>query len=267
MRMLSLFIMAVLAVQSVHGEVQAEPVEYRDGEVVLEGYLAWDDAVQGPRPGVLIVHQWKGLCEYEKRRARELAELGYTAFALDMYGKDVRPENPQDAGKQAGLFKNDRALTRTRAGAALDFLAANEKVAGRPIAVMGYCFGGMVALELARSGAPVAGAVSLHGNLDTPDPADAKKIRGKVLVLHGADDPHVPSEQVAAFEKEMRDAGVDWQLVAYGGAVHAFTDSGAGSDPSRGAAYHAAADRRSRDALKAFLAEVLKTAPQGGARE
>ncbi len=245
---------------SARGEVESMGVEYHDGDVTLEGYLAWDDAAEGPRPGVLVVHQWKGLGDYEKRRARALAELGYVAFAIDMYGKGIRPESAQEAGKQAGLFKNDRTLTRTRANAGLRFLQSSELVEGQPIAVMGYCFGGMVALELARSGAPVVGAVSFHGNFDTPDPADAKNIKGSILVLHGADDPHVPPEQVEAFQKEMRDAGVDWQLVAYGGAVHSFTDPGAGNDPSRGAAYNAAADRRSWKAMKAFFAEVFKTA-------
>lgn len=240
------------------GEVRTEVVEYRDGDLTLEGYLAWDDALQGSRPGVLVVHQWKGLGDYEKRRARELAQLGYAAFALDMYGKGVRPESPQEAGKQAGLFKNDRALTRSRAAAGLRTLASHDLAAGQPVAVMGYCFGGMVALELARSGAPVAGAVSFHGNLDTPDPKDAAQIKGRILVLHGADDPHVPPAQVEAFQKEMRDAGVDWQLVAYGGAVHSFTDTGAGDDPSRGAAYNANADRRSWEAMKDFFAETLR---------
>jgi dienelactone hydrolase len=240
------------------GKVQTQVIEYRDGDVVLEGYLAWDDAVQGPRPGVLVVHQWKGLGDYEKRRARELAGLGYAAFAVDMYGKGVRPESNEEAGKLAGMFKNDRALTRTRATAGLKVLTSNQRTAGQPVAAMGYCFGGMVALELARSGAPVAGTVSFHGTLDTPEPKDAAHIRGKVLVLHGADDPHVPPPQVEAFQKEMRDAGVDWQFVAYGGAVHAFTDSGAGNDPSLGAAYNANADRRSWQAMKDFFDEVLK---------
>ena len=237
--------------------VQTESVEYRDGDVVLEGYLAWDDTTHGSRPGVLIVHQWKGLGDYEKRRARELAELGYLALALDMYGKGVRPETAEEAGKLAGMFKNDRALTRTRAQAGLKVLTANSLTAAKPVAVMGYCFGGMVALELARSGAPVAGTVSFHGGLDTPEPKDAARISGKVLVLHGADDPYVPPAQVEGFEKEMRDAGVDWQLIAYGGAVHAFTDPGAGNDPSRGAAYNETADRRSWQAMRTFFAEVL----------
>ena len=250
--------LALLVATAAFGEVKTDVVEYRDGDVPLEGYLAWDDAIEGPRPGVLVVHQWKGLGEYEKRRARELAELGYAAFALDMYGKGIRPEAAAEAGKIAGAFKNDRDLTRTRAAAGLAALASNPLATDQPIAVMGYCFGGMVALELARSGAPVVGVVSFHGGLDTPDPRHAAQIKGKILVLHGADDPHVPPEQAEAFQKEMREAGVDWQLVAYGGAVHAFTDPGAGDDPSRGAAYNASADRRSWKAMKNFFSEVLR---------
>lgn len=241
-----------------HAEIQTRPVEYGAGDTVMEGYLAWDDAVSGPRPGVLVAHAWMGLGEYEQRRARELAALGYAAFALDLYGKGVRADGPEQARELASRFRADRLLMRERARAALDALAREELCAGQPLAVIGYCFGGTVALELARGGAPLAGVISFHGGLDTPDPADARHIRGAVLVLHGADDPHVPPEQVAAFEKEMRDAGVDWQLVAYGGAVHAFSDPGAGSDPARGAAYDERADRRSWQALQSFLDEVLR---------
>ena len=239
-------------------EIQFRPVEYRAGDTVMEGYLAWDDAVSGPRPGVLVAHAWMGLGDYEKRRARELAALGYAALALDLYGKGIRPSGPEEAGKLAAAYKADRPVMRARARAALDALAGDPLCASQPLAAIGYCFGGTVALELARSGAPLAGVVSFHGGLDTPDPADARQIRGAVLVLHGADDPHVPPEQVAAFEKEMRGADVDWQLVSYGGAVHAFSDPGAGNDPSRGAAYHEKADRRSWRALVSFLEEVLR---------
>ena len=256
-RMLVVLTGVVLTGLIARAEIRTRPVEYSDGDTVLEGYLAWDDAVSDPRPGVLVVHQWKGLGDYEQRRSRELAALGYVALAVDMYGKGVRPGTAEEAGKQAGLFKDDRALTRTRAEAGWQALKDTGLTGDRPIAVMGYCFGGMVALELARSGAPVAGAVSFHGSLDTPNPADASQIKGKILVLHGADDPYVPATQVAAFEKEMRDAGVDWQLVSYGGAVHAFTDPGAGTDPSKGAAYNAAADRRSWQAMKTFFTEIL----------
>jgi dienelactone hydrolase len=239
-------------------EVRFRTVEYQAGDTVLEGYLAWDDAVHGPRPGVLVAHAWMGPGDYERRRARELAALGYAAFALDLYGKGVRPQSPEEAGKQVSLYRADRGLMRERARAGLDALAREALCAGQPLAAIGYCFGGTVVLELSRSGAPLAGVVSFHGGLDTPNPEDARQIRAAVLVLHGADDPHVPPAQVEAFQKEMRDAGVDWQFVAYSGAVHAFSDPGAGDDPSRGAAYNERADRRSWQAMKAFLEEIFR---------
>lgn len=242
---------------SAHAAIQTRTVEYKQGDTVLEGYLAYDDAIEGKRPGVLVVHAWMGLSEYEQSRARQLAALGYVAFAADIYGKGVRPQNPQEAGQQAGKFRADRALLRARAVAGLQVLAAQPNVEADKIAAIGYCFGGGTALELARSGAKVAGTVSFHGNLDTPNPDDAKNIIGKVLVLHGAEDPHVSDEQLLNFQQEMRDAKVNYQINAYGGAVHAFSDPGAGDDPGKGAAYNAQADKRSWQAMKDFFAEIF----------
>ncbi len=244
--------------QAARAEVQAKDVEYRDGETALQGYLAWDDAVAGPRPGVLVAHAWMGLGDFERRRARELAALGYAAFAIDVYGKDVRPQNAEEAAQLSGSYKADRDLMRRRAQAGLDELARQKICAGQPVAAIGYCFGGTVALELARSGAPLAGVVSFHGGLATPNPEDVRQIKARIFVLHGADDPLVPPAEVQAFQDEMRTAGVDWQFVAYGGTVHAFTDPAAGSDSSKGVAYNAVADRRSWQAMQAFLEEVLR---------
>jgi dienelactone hydrolase len=246
------------AAMSAEGAVRTESVEYTQGDVTLEGYLAYDDAVAGKRPGVLVVHEWDGLGDYVRMRARQLAELGYVAFAVDMYGKGVRAKNPREAAELAGALRNDRPLMRARARAGLDVLRLNPLCDDTRIAAIGYCFGGGAALELARSGADLAGVVSFHGNLDTPRPEDAKNIKAKVLVLAGADDPHVTAAQVAAFEDEMRKAGVDWQLVAYGGAVHSFTNPAAGNDPQRGAAYNEKADHRSWEAMKQFFAEIFK---------
>ena len=242
---------------SAHAEVQTRTVEYKQGDTVLEGYLAYDDAIQEKRPGVLVIHEWTGLGEYVQSRARQLAALGYVAFAADIYGKGVRPTNPQEAGKEAGKYRADRALLRARAAAGLQVLAAQPNVDVKKIAAIGYCFGGGTALELARSGANVAGTVSFHGNLDTPNADDAKNIKGKVLVLHGAEDPNVSDEKVAAFQKEMRDAKVNYQINLYGGAVHAFTNPNAGDDPSKGAAYNAQADKRSWAAMRNFFAEIF----------
>jgi dienelactone hydrolase len=242
----------------IHAAIQTKTVDYKQGDQVLEGYLAWDDSVTGSRPGVLVVHEWTGLGDYVKMRCRKLAELGYVAFGADIYGKGIRPVTPQEAGATAGKFKKDQKLMRARVNAALDVLRGNPLCDPKRMAAIGYCFGGTCVLELARSGAEVAGVVSFHGGLSTANPADAKNIRGKVLVLHGGDDPHVPPKEVQAFEDEMRAAGVDWQFVAYGGAVHAFTNPSAGSDKSRGAAYNAAADRRSWEAMTALFAEIFK---------
>lgn len=238
--------------------IRTEVVEYQQGDTVLEGYLAYDDTLEGQRPGVLVVHAWKGLGEYEKQRARQLAELGYVAFAADIYGKGVRPQTNEEAGTQAGIYRADRQLLRDRANAGLQVLQQHELTLPEKVAAIGYCFGGGTVLELARSGAPVAGVVSFHGNLDTPNPEDAKNIQGKVLVLHGADDPLVDNEQVQAFVREMQEAEANWQLVMYGEAVHSFTDPNAGDDPSKGTAYNAEADKRSWEAMKNFFGEIFE---------
>lgn len=248
--------LALLSVRA-SAEIKRETIEYRDRDTVLEGVLVYDTAASGKRPGVLVVHQWKGLGDYELKRAEMLAQLGYVAFCADIYGKGVRATNPQDAGQLAGKYKNDRALLRARVNAALATLSQQSTVDTARVAAIGYCFGGTTVLELARSGANLRGIVSFHGGLNTPTPADAKNIHAKVLALHGADDPFVPPAEVEGFAKEMRDAKVDWQLVSYGGAVHSFTDFGAGSDNSKGAAYNERADHRSWQAMKTFFAEIF----------
>jgi len=232
-------------------------VEYKQGDTVLEGYLVYDDSISGQRPGVLVIHDWLGVGSYVRARAQQLASMGYVAFAPDIYGKGIRPANAKEAATLVEKYKNDRTLLRSRANAGLEFLRSQNQVDPARIAAIGYCFGGTTALELARSGASIAAVISFHGGLDTPTPEDAKNIRGKVLVLHGADDPFVPFDQVRAFEDEMRQAQVDWQLVAYGGAVHAFTIPDAGSDKTKGAAYDRKADKRSFEAMHVFLKEVF----------
>lgn len=248
---------ALMTAQASEAKVQTRLVEYKHNDTTLEGYLAYDDALQTRRPGVLIVHEWTGLGPYVQKRAEMLAQMGYVAFAADIYGKGVRPQNPQEAGAQAGKYKKDVPLLRGRAQAGLQVLQQQAIVDATKIAAIGYCFGGTTVLELARSGADVAAVVSFHGGLDTPNVADAKNIKAKVLVLHGADDPYVPAEQVFAFSREMKEANVDWQLVAYGGAVHSFTNPEAGTDNSKGAAYNERADKRSWTDMSQFFAEVL----------
>lgn len=249
----------VLMLQSFsHAALKKQVVEYQIDGKPYEGYLVYDDARTGPRPGVLVVHQWMGLTDYEKMRADMLAEMGYVAFALDVYGKGIRPTNTIEAGEQAGKFYGDRALFRTRLAAGLEQLTKREMVDRARVAAIGYCFGGGGVLELARSGAEIAGVVSFHGSLSTPTPEDANNIKARVLVCHGALDPHVNREAVNGFFDEMNAAGVNYQFIAYSGAVHAFTQKAAGDDPSKGAAYNADADRHSWQHMKDFFAEIFK---------
>ncbi|MEO6182521.1 MAG: dienelactone hydrolase family protein [Verrucomicrobiota bacterium] len=256
MKRICLSLIALALMGPAQAEIKTKTVEYKQGDATLEGFHAYDDSIGGKRPAVLIVHQWKGLGDYEKKRAEMLAKLGYNVLAADIYGKGIRPATPKEAGAQAGKYKSDRALLRERVKAGLEALRKDERTDPKKVAAIGYCFGGTTVLELARSGADVSGVVSFHGGLGTPNPADAKNIKGKVLALHGADDPHVRPE-VPGFEDEMRQAGVDWQLVSYGGAVHSFTDWNAGNDNSKGAAYNEKADKRSWEAMKEFFAEIF----------
>ncbi len=246
-----------LAAASVRAEVKYDKVEYKQGDTTCEGLLVYDDIFQGKRSAVLIAHQWKGLTDYEKQRAEMLAMRGQVALCADVYGKGVRADNPKDAAALAGKYKSDRPLLRARINAALEFLRKQERVNPAQIAAIGYCFGGTTVLELARSGADVRGVVSFHGGLSSPTPADAKNIKAKVLVCHGADDPFVPTEEVLAFQKEMRDAKVDWQFVSYGNCVHSFTDWNAGTNNASGAAYSKDADVRSWREMKSFLGEAM----------
>ena len=213
--------------------------------------------VKGTVPGVLIIHQWMGVTGHERMEADRLAALGYVAVAADIYGEGVRPRDSKEAAAQASIYKGDRALYRRRIRAGLEALKAQAGVDPGRLAVIGFCFGGTGALEAARAGMPVLGVVSFHGGLDAvPDP-EARAITAKVLVCHGADDPNVPPKDVAAFHEEMRKAKADYTFIAYGGAVHAFTQKEAGNDPSKGVAYQEAAARRSWQHMRDFFAEMF----------
>ena len=249
---LTFFVQSASAV----GEITTETIEYKDGDVVLEGFVAYDSEKTNA-PGVLVVHQWMGLTDYEKGRCKQLAELGYVAFALDIYGKGKRPADTTEAGKMAGGFKNDRALYRKRLTLGLEQLLARAKVDKSKIATIGYCFGGTGALELARSGADINGVVSFHGGLDSPTPADGKNIKAKLLICHGADDPFVPAADIAAMKDEFNAAKVDWEMMYYSGAVHSFTQPMAGNDNSKGAAYNEKADKRSWKLMNSFFDEIF----------
>lgn len=249
-------ILALFFSAEAHAKIIARPVEYKHGEAVLEGYLAYDDAIDGKRPGVLVAHEWWGLNDYVKKRAEQLAGLGYIAFALDMYGKGVSTRDRKEAASLAGQFRG-KPLMRHRAQAGLNVLTEYKRVDPNRIAAIGFCFGGTTVLELAYSGADLVGIVSFHGGLTMPKPDDMKNIKPKVLVLHGAEDPVAPSEKAVAFQESMRKAGVDWQMIFYGGAVHAFTNPAAGDDKTRGAAYDEKAARRSWGHMQMFFKEIF----------
>jgi dienelactone hydrolase len=232
-----------------------QPVNYSDGDVHLTGFLAWDATRTEQRPGILVVHGGRGLDDHAKGRARQLAELGFVAFACDMYGDDVAGDREQKMARIKELSGDPTRLCR-RAKAGLDVLASHPQANGR-MAAVGYCFGGMTVLELARSGTELAGVASIHGSLKTSRPAQASAIKAKVLVCHGALDPHVPQSHVTAFIDEMNNAGADWQLIVYGGAMHGFTHEDAAEYKVLGVAYNAVADARSTGAMEMFLAELF----------
>jgi dienelactone hydrolase len=253
---LSLMLSAVLAAAPAGALIKTKTVEYRHGDVVLQGYVAYEDGFKDKRPGVLVVHEWWGHGPYARKRADELAKLGYTAFAVDMYGKGVYAKTHEEAGQLAGAFFNDRKAMRERALAGLEQLKKMPYVDETKLASIGYCFGGTTSLELARAGIDLKGVVSFHGALATPSPA-TETPKAKILVLHGADDPMV-TPQVPAFLDEMRKVNADWQFVQYGGAVHSFTVPEAGTDTAKGMAYNKKADMRSSEAMRGFFEEIFK---------
>jgi dienelactone hydrolase len=237
--------------------VKTETVAYKQDTASLEGLLVYDAAMKGKQPGIVLGPDWMGVSDLAKQYAEKVAHLGYVVFVADIYGKIVRPKDMKEASAQSSLYKNDRALMQARARAAYDQLRKSARVDTSRLAAMGYCFGGGVVLELARSGAPLNGIVTFPGNLDTPHPEQAKNIKGAVLVNHGADDAFVTPDQVKAFEDEMRAANVDWRLILYSGAVHGFTNPNAGSDNSKGMAYNPKADKRSWQAMTDFYQEIF----------
>ncbi len=250
--------MLLLFAAGAQAQLHRETIDYKQDTTTLEGYLVYDQSIQGIRPGVVIFHEWNGLGDYVKMRADSLARLGYVAFGADIYGKGIRPTTQDEMAKLSNYYLSNRELLRARANIGLDQLRKNKFVDPKRIAAIGYCFGGAAALELARSGADIVGVATFHGVLSTPNPEDAKNIKGRVLAMHGGSDPIVTRDQVNAFWDEMVKADVDWQLVVYDEAVHGFTNPANGDDPSKGLAYNAEADHHSWQEMRSFFDEIFK---------
>ncbi len=237
--------------------VKTDRVEYRDGDTALTGYLSYDDSIAEPRPGVLVIHEWWGLNDYAKKRAEMLAELGYVAFAADMYGDNKVTAHAEDAkGWMMQITENVDAWQR-RAIAGLDVLKSSPKVNPEHIAAIGYCFGGATVMQLAYAGADLDGVVSFHGSLPPATPEQQKNIHIPILVAHGAQDGFVPPERITAFQNALEEAGADWQMMIYSGARHGFTNPGAAAYGIDGIQYDAKADARSWALMQSFFNEIF----------
>ncbi|MDD5322887.1 MAG: dienelactone hydrolase family protein [Methylococcales bacterium] len=236
--------------------IVSNTVGYLDGDVLLEAFFAYDDSLSGRRPAVLINHTWAGRDDFVAEKAKKIAALGYVGFAVDMYGKGVLGSSAEENAKLMQPFMDNREMLQKRMQAAFHAVKLMPWVDDNNIAAIGFCFGGLCSLDLARSGADFKGVVSFHGLLGAPGNTQGNVIKAKILALHGHDDPLVPVEQVLAFEQEMTKAGADWQLHTFGNTMHAFTNPAA-NNPGFGTVYQPAADRRSWLAMENFLAEIF----------
>jgi dienelactone hydrolase len=250
----------------VSAKLVTRTIDYADSHgTALEGYVVYDDAKAGPHPGVIVVHDWRGLTDYTKKRACMIAELGYVAFAADVYGKGVHPASVADYGKTAAIYKSDRSLFRDRLQAAYNAFLQQPELDKSRLAAIGYCFGGTGVVEMLRDGLPLQGAVTFHGGLDSRPVEPGKTItQTKLLALCGASDPFETADDMMNFQQQMQDAGVDLKVVEYPGAQHAFTDAGVDALNLPGAKYNAAADHESWAAMKMFLKKIFapkKAAP------
>jgi dienelactone hydrolase len=265
-RLLLGFTLAVLALGMV-GVGFADPkiigttVEYNAQGVVMKGYLAYDENIKGKRPGVLIVHEWWGLNEYARKRARMLAELGYSALAADMFGEGKQAMHPDDAGKFSSELMKNFDVAKARFVAAMDFLKQQPTADPTRVAAIGYCFGGGVVLNMARQGVDLKGVASFHGSLTAVKPAQPGSVRAKILVLSGGADKFITPEQIEAFKQEMKAVGADFRFISYPGVLHSFTNPEAtelGKKFNMPIGYNAKADKESWSEMKGFLSTVLK---------
>ncbi|MBX3441926.1 MAG: dienelactone hydrolase family protein [Planctomyces sp.] len=255
---LTLAILAAVQGTLVRAEVQTKTVTYKHGNLECRGFLAWDDAIEGPRPGVLVVHEWWGLNEDARQRAQMLAREGYIAFAADMYGEGRTTEHPQEAGAMASEVRKNVDDWVRRAVAALEVLKSQPQCDAERLAAIGYCFGGSTALQLGFSGADVDAVVSFHGALPGPTPEQVKRTKASVLVCHGAQDSFIPDEAIQNFRKALDAGGADWEMVYYGGAKHSFTVKGIDEKGVNGLAYNQHDDERSWARMLAFFQEKLR---------
>lgn len=248
---------AILTAGAAHAGVVTKAVDYEYGGVKLKGFLAYDDAQKGKRPGVLVVHEWWGLNDYAKMRCERLAEAGYVAFAPDMYGEGKVAEHPDDARKMSSMVRENVKVWRGRAQAGLDVLKSQPNVDAGKLAAIGYCFGGSTALQLAAGGADLKAVVTFHAALPKFTEAEAKNVKAKVLICHGADDFFIKPEDIKAFKEALDKAGVKYEFVSYEGAVHSFTVPGADKHMIKGMAYNKAADEDSWKRMLALFKETL----------
>jgi dienelactone hydrolase len=243
------------AAGSVKAAVQTKTIAYKEGGVECQGFLAWDDAIQGPRPGVLVVHEWWGLNDYARSRALELAKLGYVAFAADMYGEGKSTTHPKEAGEMATKVRTNIDHWRKRAEAALDVLKAQPQCDKSKLAAIGYCFGGSTALELAYAGADLKAVVTFHAALPAPNDEDVNRIKANILVCNGADDTFIPKASIEAFRNKLEKGNVKFDIVSYPGAVHSFTVADAAKHGMAGLKYNQAADEDSWKRMLALFKE------------
>ena len=249
-----------IATTAAYAALKGEEIEYKAGNTVLKGYLVYDNSIADKRPAVLVVHEWWGHNEYARKRARMLAELGYTALAVDMYGEGKQADHPEHAGKFASAVMKDMEVATTRFQAGVRLLEQHKTVDPQKIAAIGYCFGGTIVLQMARLGTGLNGVVSFHGNLGTATPAKSGQIKTEILVLNGAADPFVPAEQIAQFKKEMDHADADYKFVSYEGAKHGFTNPDAdmfGKKFDMPLEYNALADQQSWAEMQLFFKKIF----------
>ncbi len=256
-RILMATLFMVSAAAPTWGDVQTKSVQYQDSDVALEGYLAWDDSIQGKRPGVIVVHEWWGLNDYARKRAEMLAELGYVGFAVDMYGKGKVTQHPDEAGEWAKQIQANVADWQKRAQLGLDILQKHELVDNTRSAAIGYCFGGATVMQMAYTGADLDGVVSFHGSLPVAENLPVGHIKAKILVAHGNADPFVPAQRIVDFQAALEKAGADWQMISYGGVRHSFTNPDADKHGIDGLRYDKDADRRSWQHMQVFLKELF----------